>query len=208
VLPAVDPKHLIETFGTIGILAIIFAESGLLFGFFLPGDSLLFTAGLLSASHKGDLPQLNPLIIIPGCFVAAVVGAQVGYYIGKRVGPSLFRRPDSRFFKQEYLERTRHYFTDHGPKTVVLSRFVPVVRTFATVVAGIGQMDPRQFFFYNVVGALIWSVGLTVAGYVLGSSIKNVDRYLLPIIAVVIAVSFLPVAIEALRARRRSKAPS
>ena len=203
-----DPKHLIDAFGTIGILAIIFAESGLLFGFFLPGDSLLFTAGLLSATHTGDLPHLNAAIIIPGCFLAAVAGAQVGYIIGRRVGPALFRRPDSRFFKQEYLERTRSYFADHGPKTIVLSRFVPVVRTFATVVAGVGRMDPRQFFYYNVVGALLWSVGLTVAGYALGSSIKNVDRYLLPIIAVVIVVSFVPVAIEGLRARRRSKTSS
>lgn len=203
-----DPKQLIDTFGTIGILAIIFAESGLLFGFFLPGDSLLFTAGLLSASHAEHLPQLNPFIIIPGCFLAAVLGAQVGYVIGRRAGPALFRRPDSRLFKHEYLERTRAYFADHGPKTIVLSRFVPVVRTFATVVAGVGRMDPRQFFTYNVIGAFIWAVGLTLGGYALGSSISNVDRYLLPIIAVVIVISFVPVGIEALRARRRSKSSS
>ena len=197
-----DPKHLIDAFGTIGVFAIIFAESGLLFGFFLPGDSLLFTAGLLSATHSKGLPHLNVAIIVPGCFVAAVAGAQVGYEIGKRVGPALFRRPDSRFFKHEHIERTRAYFEEHGPKTVLLSRFIPIVRTFATVVAGIGRMDPRQFLLYNVAGAVLWSVGLTLGGYALGSSIKNVDRYLLPIIAAIIVVSFVPVAIEALRRRR------
>jgi membrane-associated protein len=198
----VDPKDLIDTFGTIGIFAIIFAESGLLFGFFLPGDSLLFTAGLLCAPHASETIHLDIAIIAPGCFVAAVAGAQVGYVIGKRLGPALFRRPDSRLFRQEHLERTRAYFADHGPKTVLLSRFVPVVRTFATVVAGVGHMDPRQFLIYNVLGAALWGVGLTLAGYALGSSIENVDRYLLPIIAVIIVVSFVPVGIEALRRRR------
>ena len=149
-----DPKPLIEAFGTLGIFAIVFAESGLLFGFFLPGDSLLFTAGLLASQGTLNFP-----LIVTGCFVAAVVGDQVGYYIGRRAGPAIFRRPDSRFFKQKNVDRAKAYFEIHGSKTIVLARFIPIVRTFAPVVAGVAQMDYRRFVTFNVIGGFLWAVG-------------------------------------------------
>lgn len=194
-----DPEQLLETFGTLGLFLIVFAESGLLVGFFLPGDSLLFTAGLLSSQEK--LPALPVLLV--GCFVAAVAGDQVGYQFGQRVGPALFRRPDSRLFRQSHVERARRYFDEHGAKTIVLARFVPIVRTFAPILAGVGGMRYRTFAVFNVVGALLWAVGVTAAGYVLGQSIPSIDRYLLPVIALIVAASVAPVGLEVLRSRRR-----
>ncbi len=196
-----DPKHLIEAFGTVGLFVIVFAESGILAGFFLPGDSLLFTAGLLASQGALNLP-----VILVGCFVAAVTGDQVGFFIGRRAGPALFRRPDSRFFHQKNVERAQAYFAQHGARTIVLARFVPVVRTFTPVVAGVGQMEYRTFVTYNVVGGLVWAVGVTLLGYVLGESIPDVDRYLLPIIMAIVAVSFVPVLRELLRMRRAERA--
>ena len=196
-----DPKHLIEAFGTVGLFVIVFAESGILAGFFLPGDSLLFTAGLLASQGALNLP-----VILVGCFVAAVTGDQVGFYIGRRAGPALFRRPDSRFFHKKNVERAQAYFAEHGARTIVLARFVPVVRTFTPVVAGVGQMEYRTFVTYNVVGGLLWAVGVTLLGYVLGESIPDVDRYLLPIILTIVAVSFVPVLRELLRMRRAERA--
>jgi membrane-associated protein len=193
----VDPKTLIETFGTIGLLLIVFAESGLLVGFFLPGDSLLVTAGLLASQGVLNFP-----IIAVGCFVAAVVGDQVGYAFGARVGPALYGRPNSRFFRRSHLERTRQYFEEQGPKTVVLARFVPIVRTFTPVLAGVGQMRYRQFVTYNIVGGLLWAVGLTTVGYTLGEAIPDIDRYIVPIVAVILVASFVPIAREVLRMRR------
>jgi membrane-associated protein len=196
-----DPEKLLETFGTIGLFLIIFAESGLLIGFFLPGDSLLFTAGLLSSQDK-----LAPFpIVLAGVFCAAVVGDQVGYVFGRRVGPALFRRPDSRLFKQEYVEKAQNYFEEHGSKTIVLARFIPVVRTFAPIVAGVGKMHYRTFVSYNVLGALLWAVGVTSLGYILGESIPSIDKYLLPIIGVIILVSVAPVAWEIHKSRKESK---
>jgi len=200
------PKSLHEAFGTLGLLAIIFAETGLLIGFFLPGDSLLFTAGLLCAPGVHDPVHLNLAIVLPGVFLAAVLGAQSGHAIGRRVGPALFRRPDSRWFKAEYVEKAEAYFEHHGPRTIVLARFVPIVRTFANVVAGVGRMDARTFAVYNVAGAVPWSIGVTLLGYELGDHIDNVDRYLLPIIGVIIVVSFIPVALELRKARKARKA--
>lgn len=194
-----DPEKLLTTFGTLGLFLIVFAESGLLVGFFLPGDSLLFTAGLLSSQEK--LPALPVLLV--GCFVAAVAGDQVGYQFGQRVGPALFRRPDSRLFRQSHVERARRYFDAHGAKTIVLARFVPIVRTFAPILAGVGGMRYRTFVAFNVVGALLWAVGVTTVGYALGESIPSIDRYLLPIIAVIVAASVAPVGLELLRSRRR-----
>ncbi len=196
-----DPKSLIEAFGTVGLFAIVFAESGILAGFFLPGDSLLFTAGLLASEGLLNFP-----IIVTGCFIAAVAGDQVGYLIGRRYGPALFRRPDSRFFHQRNVDRARAYFDEHGSKTVVLARFIPVVRTFTPVVAGVGQMDYRKFVTFNVVGGFLWAVGVTTLGYVLGQSVPDIERYLLPMILVICAVSFIPVARELLKLRRESKA--
>lgn len=192
-----DPKSLIETFGTIGLFVIVFAESGLLIGFFLPGDSLLFTAGLLASQGA-----LNFAVVLVGCFLAAVAGDQVGYIFGARVGPALFRRPDSRLFRRSYVEKARRYFDTQGPKTVLLARFIPFVRTFAPILAGVGQMRYRTFVAFNVVGGLLWAVGVTTLGYTLGKSIPNVDRYLLPAVAVILAVSFVPIVREFLRLRR------
>ena len=200
----VDPKQLLEAFGTIGLLLVVFAESGLLFGFFLPGDSLLFTAGVFAARGDLDFP-----VIAVGCFVAAVAGDQVGYAFGNRVGPALFRREDSRFFKKEYVEKAQSYFQRYGPKTIVLARFVPIVRTFAPIVAGVGTMPYRTFVTYNLIGGFVWGVGVTSLGYTAGNAIgeDNIDKYLLPIIVVVVGLSVLPVAIEVLRERRKQRAP-
>jgi membrane-associated protein len=195
-----DPEHLLDTFGTIGLFLIIFAESGLLIGFFLPGDSLLFTAGLLASQDK-----LAPFpVIILGVFAAAVIGDQVGYLFGRKVGPALFRRPDSRLFKQEYVEKAQTYFEEHGSKTIVLARFVPIVRTFAPIVAGVGRMEYKTFVSFNVLGGLLWAVGVTTAGFVLGETVPSIDKYLLPIIGVIILISVAPVAWELYKARKAS----
>jgi membrane-associated protein len=204
---SLNPRDILDSFGpwaTVGLILIIFAETGLLIGFFLPGDSLLFTGGILASQGN-----LNIAVIAIGCFLAAVIGDQVGYTIGHRAGPPLFRRPDSRIFKQRYVDRTKEFFDKHGPKTILLARFVPVVRTFAPVLAGVGEMDRRTFTTYNVVGGFVWAVGVTVAGYILGSAIgSDIDKYLLPIIAVIVVLSILPPLIEMRRERRRTRAAS
>ena len=200
-----DPKELLDSFGPyalIGIFFIVFAETGLLVGFFLPGDSLLFTAGILAS--QGDF---NIVVLCVGTFVAAVAGDQTGYTIGQRMGPTLFRRPDSRIFKQAYVERTKEFFEKHGPKTVVLARFVPIVRTFAPVLAGVGEMRRRVFLTYNLFGALIWAVGVTLLGYLLSEAIgDDIDKYLLPLVALIVVLSVLPPLFEVLRHRRASRA--
>ncbi len=196
------PESLIETFGTIGIFAIVFAESGLLFGFFLPGDSLLFTAGLLASRGFSNI-----VLLMVGCAVAAVAGDQVGYVIGRRAGPALFRRPDSRFFHQRNVERARAYFEEHGSKTIILARFIPVVRTFAPMVAGVAGMDYRRFVTFNVVGGVLWGAGVTLLGYLLGNSIHDIDRWLIPIVLLIVAMSFLPVLREVWKVRRANHGP-
>jgi membrane-associated protein len=196
-----DPKSLIEAFGTLGLFAIVFAESGLLVGFFLPGDSLLFTAGLLASQGTLNLP-----LVVVGCVVAAVAGDQVGFMIGRKAGPAIFRRPDSRFFHKKNVDRAKAYFDRNGPKTIILARFIPVIRTFVPVVAGVGQMDYRKFVTFNVAGGVLWATGVTIAGYTLGESIPNIDRWLLPIILAISAVSFIPVILELLKMRRESQA--
>jgi membrane-associated protein len=198
-----DPKHLIETFGTIGLILIVYAESGILIGLVLPGDSLLFTAGLLASQQKFGL---NIFFIAGGAFVAAALGDQTGYWVGRRFGPALFRRPDSRLFKQEYVERSKEFFDRHGPKTIVLARFVPVVRTLTPMLAGIGEMDRRTFTIYNIIGAAVWGIGVSVAGYFLGKTVPSIDRYLLPVILVIVVLSVLPPLLE-VRRQRRSAAP-
>jgi len=198
---SLSPTQLLHDYGLWAVAVIVFAETGLLVGFFLPGDSLLFTAGLLS--FRGDLPALPWLLLV--AFVAAVIGDQVGYLFGRRVGPALFRRPDSRLFKQENVLKAQHFFDRNGAKTIVLARFVPVVRTFAPVVAGVSQMRHRVFSTYNVVGGFVWAVGVASLGYALGDTIgaDNVDKYLLPIIAVIIVASLIPVFLEFRKARAR-----
>ena len=199
-MDVVNPHDLLETFGTLGLFAIVFAESGLLFGFFLPGDSLLFTAGLLASQGHLNFP-----VIVVGCFVAAVAGDQVGYAFGARVGPALFRRPDSRIFKQEHVERAQRYFEEHGSKTIVMARFVPIVRTFAPILAGVGKMEYRTFVTFNVVGGLLWAVGVTTLGFVLGETFPWIEDYLLPTIAVIIFLSVLPVLNEIRKSRKAAR---
>lgn len=195
----VDPDFLIETFGTIGILAIVFIESGLLVGLFLPGDSLLFTAGVLSANDT--LPDLWILLILIA--PAAIAGDQVGYLIGRKAGPAVFKRPDGRFFKQEHVHRSQAFFDRHGPRTILIARFVPIVRTIAPVMAGVGRMRYRTFLIFNVIGAVAWGTGVTTLGYVLGR-VDFVRANIEFILIGIVAVSSLPISVELLRARARS----
>jgi membrane-associated protein len=197
-----DPNHLINSYGTLGILAIIFAESGLFFGFFLPGDSLLVTAGLLAATHESSKVHLNLAVLLVGIPIAAILGDQVGYWFGDKVGPSLFRRQESRFFKPAYLEQANEYIERRGPRMIVLARFIPAVRTFTPIAAGATGMKYRLFVPFNVLGGVLWGVGVTLAGYTLGSRVKHLDRYLVPIVLVVIGVSLIPIALELRRAHK------
>lgn len=187
---------LVTAIGHLGIFGIIFAESGLFFGFFLPGDSLLFTAGLLASQNLLNLP-----LLLAGSFVAAVLGDNVGYAFGARVGPRLFTREDSLLFHRRHVERSRRFFDEHGPKAVVLARFVPIVRTFTPILAGVGQMRYRTFLAYNLVGAGLWAMGIPLAGYWLGAKIPDVDRYLLPIVLAIIIISLAPALREVIRHR-------
>ena len=202
----IDPEKILDSlspYGEVALWAIVFAETGLLIGFFLPGDSLLFTAGILAGQGK-----LNVVMVVIGCFVAAVAGDQTGYTIGKRLGPRLFSKKESRIFKQEYVERTRRFFEKHGPKTIVIARFVPIVRTFAPTLAGVGEMPRKVFLKFNVIGALMWAVGITLLGYALGDAIgEDIDKYVLPLVAVIVVISVLPVIFELRRARRSPADP-
>jgi membrane-associated protein len=196
-----DAAHLLETFGLIGALVIVFAECGLLVGFFLPGDSLLFTAGLLVSQHTLSLP----LWLVAGLLIlAAVLGNESGYLIGYRSGPAVFRRPEGRFFRQEYVDRAHAFFERYGARALVLGRFVPVVRTFITVMAGVGRMPHRRYLVYNITGAVLWAGGVTVLGYFLGK-VAFVRDHIEAILIAVVLVSFIPIAIELLRSRRRAK---
>jgi membrane-associated protein len=199
-----DPQHLLETFGVIGLFAIVFAETGLLVGFFLPGDSLLVLAGLVCAvGAKSNLDiHLNLAVVLLGLFVAATAGAQTGYFIGAKAGPALFRRPDSRLFKREYVEKAQHYFDKYGAKTIVLARFIPIVRTFANPMAGVAKMPARSFTTFNVIGAALWTVGVTMLGFVLGKTIPSAEDHLVVIEIVIILLSLVPIAIEIVRDRR------
>jgi membrane-associated protein len=197
-----SPTHLLNDFGALGVMLILFAETGILLGIVLPGDSLLFTAGLLSATTKPGDVHLNLPLVVLAAVIGAAAGAQTGYFLGKRFGPRLFRRPDSRFFKQEYVDRTRDYLVKYGPaRAVILARFVPVVRTLMNPLAGVAELDGQVFLLSNLAGAVAWGAGVTVAGFFLGKSIPNVDHYLLPIIAVVVLVSLIPVGLEIRKAR-------
>jgi len=189
-----DLEEFIRTVGYIGVFGIIFAESGLLVGFFLPGDSLLFTAGFLASQDFFNFP-----ILAIGCFIAAVAGDSVGYWFGNRVGRRLFQREDSLLFKKKHLYRAEELYEKHGGKIIVIARFMPIVRTFAPIVAGVGTMHYRRFISYNLIGGLLWAVGVASAGYFLGNAIPDVDRYLLPIVFLIIVISVLPPAIHVLQ---------
>lgn len=195
----IDPDQLIRTVGLFGLFAVVFAESGLLIGFFLPGDSLLFTAGLLAATT--DLLTPLPLIIL-GCSIAAIAGDQVGYGFGHRFGPRLFSQSDSRFLKREHLARAEDFFARHGSKTIFLARFVPVVRTFAPIVAGASTMHRRTFTIYNVIGGTAWVVLLTTLGWALGTRFPAIADSLDLAILVIVALSLVPFAVEYFRHRR------
>jgi membrane-associated protein len=198
-----NPESLIEKGGLALLTAIIFAESGLLIGFFLPGDSLLFVGGFLASAAGGN--QLPPLPVVAFvAFAAAVIGDQVGFWFGRKVGPSLFNRPDSRLFKQQNVLRAHVFFEKHGPKTIVLARFVPIVRTFAPIVAGVGNMKYRTFTIYNLIGGFLWAVGLTTLGYFLGQ-IDVVKNNIEVALVLVVAISLIPVSIEVLKHRREAK---
>jgi len=210
-LEFLDPENILNWLGPlalIGVTFIIFAECGLLIGFFLPGDSLLFTAGMFAAGTFEDkLPnvQFNIWVLCLGVFIAAVAGDQVGYLFGRKAGPALFSRPDSRFFKQEHLEKAQSFFEHHGPRAIVLARFVPIVRTFCPIVAGAGQMEYGTFVRFNVVGGFLWGVGVTLLGYFLGNVPLIADNIELALLMVV-AVSLIPIAIEVIKSRRAKKA--
>ncbi|WP_419993535.1 DedA family protein [Streptomyces boninensis] len=198
-----DPDWLIPTFGLLGILVIVFAESGLLIGFFLPGDSLLFTTGLLVANGKYlHYPLWLVCLLI---VLAAILGDQVGYLFGRKVGPSLFRRPDSRLFKQENVEKAHEFFEKHGPKSLVLARFVPIVRTFTPIIAGVSRMNYRSFITFNIIGGTLWGAGVTILGYFLGQ-IEFVHKNIEAMLILIVFLSVLPIIIEFLRARKNKKA--
>ena len=201
-----DPERLIETVGLLGIFAIVFAESGLLIGFFLPGDSLLFTAGFLASSPSSVDEALHlPLVpLLLGVWFAAVAGDQVGYLFGQRVGPALFRRPDSRFFKQENVDKAQAFFDKHGPKAIVLARFVPIVRTFTPITAGVSRMDYRTFVKFNIIGGTVWAFGITLLGYFLGQ-VPVVEENLELAILAVVGISILPIVLEVLKARKEKR---
>lgn len=182
-----DLVELVKTVGYLGIFGIVFLESGLLIGFFFPGDSLLFTAGFLASQGFLDIK-----ILIVGCFFFAVLGDTLGYIIGKKLGPKLFAKDNSIFFNKNHLETARRFYDKHGGKTIILARFIPVIRAFAPVVAGAGRMDYKRFLTFNLVGGVLWAIGVTLAGYYLGSLIPDVDKYLLPIIGLIIFASILP----------------
>jgi len=186
-----DLVSLIETVGYIGLFLIVFAESGLFFGFFLPGDSLLLTAGLLASRGRLDITIL--LILLP---IAAILGDSVGYWFGKKTGPRIFTRENSLLFRRKNLMAAKVFYDRHGGKTVVLARFMPFIRTFAPIVAGAVEMEYRRFVFFNVLGALVWGVGVTAAGYYLGQSIPEIDRYFLAVVAVVIVLSAIPAGLH------------
>jgi membrane-associated protein len=204
VIALFDIEGWLDKGGVALLAAIVFAESGLLIGFFLPGDSLLFIAGFLSSNAGGNV--LPPLPIVAGvAFVAAVAGDQVGYLFGKKVGPSLFDRPQSRLFKPSHVEKAQAFFDKHGAKTIVLARFVPIVRTFAPIVAGVGTMKYRTFVTFNIVGGLLWGVGVTTLGYFLGE-ISWIESNIEFAIVGIVALSILPMAIEYLRHRKSAAA--
>lgn len=198
-----NAENLIASFGPyalIGVVAVVFIETGLLFPF-LPGDSLLFTAGMLVAQDEIDVPLW---VLCAALFTAAFLGDQLAYLIGHKAGPKLFARPDSRFFKQSYIDQTYAYFDRYGGRTIIIARFVPFVRTYAPVAAGVGRMSYRHFVSYNVIGAFLWGVGVTVLGYLLGN-VTFIKENIELILVLIVGLSLVPVMIELLRARSASR---
>jgi membrane-associated protein len=208
-----DPKDLITTVGLLGIWGILFAETGLLVGFFFPGDSLLFLAGVAASTVAEQIFGPGVSLSLPGLLIgapiAAIVGAQLGHWLGAKYGRRMFERPESRLFRTEYVDKAEFYFKKYGPaKAVVLARFIPIVRTFLNPVAGMLGMPAREFFLWNVVGAILWTDGIILAGYLLAAQIikvidpEDIDHYLLPVIVLIVLISVLPVIFEFIRERR------
>lgn len=193
-----DVRGIIEWGGLALLTVIVFTETGLMFGFFLPGDSLLVTAGIFAAAGTLDITTVVGVLT-----VAAVTGDQLGYYLGRSIGPRIFNREDSIFFHKRHAERAQKFYDRHGGKTIILARFIPIIRTFAPVVAGVGRMEYRKFVAYNVVGGVLWVWGLTLGGYVLGRSVPNIEKNIHLVIVIVIFLSILPGLIEFAKARLR-----
>ncbi|WP_283139700.1 DedA family protein [Rhizohabitans arisaemae] len=208
----IDPAWWISLFGafaTLGVIAIIFAETGLLVGFFLPGDSLLVAAGIFSVSSAAaglGIPPLSLPTLLIAAPLAAIAGAQLGHHLGWKYGRKMFDKPDSRLFKKEYVDKAEYYFEKFGPaKAVVLARFVPIVRTFLNPVAGMLAMDRRRFFLWNVVGGILWIESLLLFGRFVGSAVPNVDRYIIPGVIVIVLLSIIPIIREVLKNRKENK---
>lgn len=193
-----DPRLIISTLGTFGVIAIIFLETGAFFGFFFPGDSLLFTAGLLASQGLISFPII--VIAVP---LAAIIGDSVGYAFGKKIGPALFVREDSFLFKKHYVTSAQKFYEKYGKKTIILARFIPVVRTFAPIIAGVGNMEYKTFLSYNIIGGVVWTWATLWLGYGFGSVIPDPDRYILPAVIVIIILSSLPPVVEILRNRNK-----
>ena len=191
-----DSSTILKTAGLIGILAIVFAESGLFIGFFLPGDSLLFTAGFLASQGL-----VSFWLLFFGSMVAAIIGDSVGYAFGKRVGPKIFNQDNSLFFNKKYILKSNDFFKKHGARSLILARFVPALRTFTPILAGVGTMDYKTFLTYNAVGGILWAGGLSTLGYVLGSTVPNIDHYIYPLVIIIIILSILPAVISFYRSR-------
>jgi len=187
----IDIAELVKIVGYLGIFIIIFSESGLFFGFFLPGGSLLFTAGLLASQ---GLFNIYWLVLVVAS--AAILGDSTGYWFGSVVGHKLFTKEDSLFFNKKYLIKTKEYYEKYGPMTVVIGRFVPIVRTFAPILAGVGEMKYKKFLAFNVLGALLWAVGISLLGFFLGSTIPGIEKYILPIVILIVFLSILPIIIN------------
>ena len=191
-----NPHTIIAVLGLAGVIAIVFAETGLFFGFFLPGDSLLFTAGFLASEHRISFAWL-----LIGAFVAAVIGDSVGYAFGKKVGPAIFTREDSVLFDKKHIARAQHFYEKHGKKTIILARFIPIIRTFAPIVAGIGNMSYKTFISFNIIGAFAWTWIMLWIGYGFGSIIPNPDKYVVPAVLLIIVISAAPALREIFRKR-------
>lgn len=206
-IPFLSVEYIVGSLGISAILAIVFAESGLLIGFFLPGDSLLFTAGFLVST---GMLKINIIVLILLLFVAAVLGDSVGYVFGRRVGRRLFNRPNSVLFRQENMQHAEDFYTKYGSKTIIIARFIPVVRTFAPIVAGIGKMDYKTFITYNLIGGLLWSAGVTLLGFGLGHWFQSlgldIDTVILPIAAIIIVISIAPALIHLLKDKKQRRA--
>ncbi len=200
-----DPEHLIGALGPyvlVGLCLIVFAECGLLIGFFLPGDSLLFTAGLLVATGGITTPLWLVCLLL---VVSALLGNLSGYWIGRRCGPAIFNRPDSKLFKREYVDKTHTFFEKYGAKAIVLGRFVPIVRTFITVMAGVGQMDARRYLTYSIIGGVVWAAGVTLLGHWLGQ-FELVRGHIELMLVAIVGLSVVPLVLELLKARRERRA--